>query len=369
MAAVAGDGGGPRRRNAAAAAWRRAGAALSALWALGACTVSQQIHLRGGCSGETAIAIEFSDSDALVHDLTGRSEAGADALASFGNRVRSHLDTREDVTAVRVDSSEADRMEVEFAFRDARAVLPNAPLRPLILASEALAEVDFITFEEVAEGTRVRAYLDLNGYRQFSSLFPLLDNPLIRPLGPEESAGLTPEDYLAIVAFVLGPDGPAAISDSEIAIRIRVDGELVSQRGGRVEEDGAVVFEVPLLDVLLLHQPLEMEIVARFSGASCTAPAPTAGPAAPAGFTARGDSGSIILNWDDPADATVTGYEVRLRHPADGNWRAWRPIAASTTLTTGHTLPGLTAGARYRIQVRALNSAGAGQPGEADATP
>lgn len=365
---MAGDGGGPRRRKTAAAARRRAAVALSALWALGACTASQQIHLRGNCSGETAIAIEFSDSDALVQDLTGRTRRGTRALEIAGNRIRSQLAARPGVTAVRVQSG-ADRVDVEFAFRDAQEVLPSAPLRPLILAPEARAEAGFITFEQVAEGTRVRAYLDLDGYRQFSGLFPLLDYPFVRPLGPEESAGLTPEDYLAIVAFVLGPDGPAALSDSAITIRVSVDGELVSQRGGRVDDDGAAVFEVPLLDVLLLHQPLELELVAQFSAAHCAAAAPTAGPAAPAGLAARGRRGSIILRWDDPADATVTGYEVRLRHPNDGDWRAWRPIDGSTHLTTAHTLPGLTAGARYRVQVRALNPAGAGQPGEAAATP
>ena len=92
-------------------------------------------------------------------------------------------------------------------------------------------------------------------------------------------------------------------------------------------------------------------------------------PAAPAGLTAQPGDGSIDLDWDDPHDAGIVFYEVRLRAPRDADWRDWKIAAGSTHTTTSHTLPGLTAGIAYRIQVRARNAAGPGAPGETSATP
>ena len=81
-------------------------------------------------------------------------------------------------------------------------------------------------------------------------------------MGPEENTEITSEDYLTMMGFVLGPSGPDAIADSLITIELTVEGELVSQSGGRVE-DGVVIFEVPLLDLLLLHEPIDLQVVFR----------------------------------------------------------------------------------------------------------
>ncbi len=108
------------------------------------------------------------------------------------------------------------------------------------------------------------------------------------------------------------------------------------------------------------------------SGASATPrpPAPSGvPPAAPAGLAAQAGDASISLAWDDPGDASISGYEFRVRVAADADWRNWRPVAASTYLTTSHALRGLTNGALYRVQVRARNAAGAGEASETAATP
>ena len=322
---------------------------LTAL-ALGACTVTQQLHLRGDYSGETTIAIDYSaELVALVQELAelpGAEQRG-DGIISL-EPIYNRLTERPGVTVYRVER-ERHRVEIEFAFEDAREVLPRAA---------ADAEVGLVTFEEVEDGTvRVRLYLDLANYGLLSEVFPLLEDPVIRSMGPQEHKQSTPEGYLEVMSFVLGPTGPDALSASRVTVHVTAEGELVSQRGGRVE-GGLAVFEVPLLDLLLLHEPLDVDIV--MTGGR---------PGPPTGLTAQGETGSIILGWDDPADATITGYQFRLRHPADRAWRAWRTIDGSTHLTTGGTLPGLTAGALYHVQVRAINPFGAGARAKTTATP
>ena len=103
--------------------------------------------------------------------------------------------------------------------------------------------------------------------------------------------------------------------------------------------------------------------------ASCATELPTTPPAAPAGLTAQVGDGSISLRWDDPGDPGIASYEFRLRAPGDADWRNWRAIGGSTHATTAHTLPGLTNGVLYQVQLRARNAAGPGAPSQTSATP
>ena len=83
--------------------------------------------------------------------------------------------------------------------------------------------------------------------------------------------------------------------------------------------------------------------------AQCTA------PAAPTGLQATPGIGQITLHWDNPNDATITGYQVRRRAtaPTAGAWSAWTAIDGSGPTTTQHSLSGLTSGRTYAVQVRA----------------
>ena len=229
---------------------------LAALWALGACAVTQELTVRVDRSGETAIIIE------LTPEVVARIQEMA-ALANielpekgFVNlkKLRGTLDSLQGVTVTQVDAPEDHLLELAFAFEDAVAMFPSPSL---------LWEAGIVTFEEVEEGTRLRLYLDLDSYKQVKAVFPeVLDDDVIRAMGPEENTEITAEDYLTMMGFVLGPSGPDAISESVITIRLTVDGELVSQRGGRIE-DGVAIFELNLLDLLLLHEPVDLEVVFR----------------------------------------------------------------------------------------------------------
>ena len=91
-------------------------------------------------------------------------------------------------------------------------------------------------------------------------------------------------------------------------------------------------------------------------------------PGAPNGLMATPGDGTIALTWDDPSDLSITGYQFRVHADREPDWREWRSISGSTRETTDHRLD-LTNGVLYRVQVRARNSAGAGEPSEASAAP
>ena len=92
---------------------------------------------------------------------------------------------------------------------------------------------------------------------------------------------------------------------------------------------------------------------------STPAPTPTPSPpAAPTGLTATEGNGSIDLEWNDPGDASITGYEYRTKISSATTWGNWQTITGATRTTTEHTISGLTNGTTYSVQLRARNAGG-----------
>lgn len=72
---------------------------------------------------------------------------------------------------------------------------------------------------------------------------------------------------------------------------------------------------------------------------------------------------AISVSWTAPSTANsgaITSYETRVSTNGGSTWGAWTTQGLATTLS----LSGLTSGASYRVQVRAINSAGPGVEGQ-----
>ena len=108
---------------------------------------------------------------------------------------------------------------------------------------------------------------------------------------------------------------------------------------------------------------------AQASAATAAAASAGTAPAAPGGLTGTGGDQSISLSWDNPGDPSIIHYQFREKTDSETGWRCWRHINKSTAATTSHTLPGITNDIRYRVQIRAINPAGAGPTSETTATP
>lgn len=81
-------------------------------------------------------------------------------------------------------------------------------------------------------------------------------------------------------------------------------------------------------------------------------------PAKPTGLTAAPGDAQVTLNWNDPKDASITGYKYALW--SDGAWGDWQDIPGSGADTTSFTVTGLTNGATYGFSITAVNDAGPG---------
>ena len=107
------------------------------------------------------------------------------------------------------------------------------------------------------------------------------------------------------------------------------------------------------------------------SEASVTLPASSSStpPEEPSGLAARAGNKSIVLSWDDPGDGSIAEYQFRELYSEAVGWHCWRHIYVSDASTTSHTLPDLTNGVSYEVQLRAMSPAGPGRPAQISATP
>ncbi len=82
-------------------------------------------------------------------------------------------------------------------------------------------------------------------------------------------------------------------------------------------------------------------------------------PAKPIGLTGTVSSGAVSLSWDDPGDASITGYQVLRRNPAVDEAGELATIIDDTgAADTSYTDTKVSGDTGYFYRVRARNSAG-----------
>ena len=101
-----------------------------------------------------------------------------------------------------------------------------------------------------------------------------------------------------------------------------------------------------------------------------TATAETAA-AKPANLQAAVGNAQVVLTWDNPSDALITGYEVSRKLSSAQSWGAWAAISGSGSGTVTHTVTSLTNGTAYDFRIRALRfkAAASAASDSASATP
>lgn len=153
------------------------------------------------------------------------------------------------VTVTRLVTPTRERLEMTLALSDVTALAGATG------ASADPKRPPLITLERNGTRRTLGVYLDAANYNRIKPLIPGAENSLLEVLGPQEKNPYTAAEYDDVLAFTVGEEAPKWVRASAIDVTVRVPGRIVSQKGGRVM-GSSVLFEIPLLDVLLLRDPL-----------------------------------------------------------------------------------------------------------------
>ncbi len=175
-------------------------------------------------------------------------EEEADLSRLDAQRLEAELLSSEYIYEAEVREASETYFEGEFHFTDARYILRTA--------EEKQREIDVFTYDASGRTQQVTIHIDIDNYSQLEELVPILKDPSFSTFGPEENRDVTKEEYLEMVSYMLGEEGPGAIEESEIRIVIHTTRPIIRQSGGRIVTPRQAVFTIPLIDFLLLHDPL-----------------------------------------------------------------------------------------------------------------
>ena len=106
----------------------------------------------------------------------------------------------------------------------------------------------------------IKFHLDMETYGAIEKLVPALSTPELEVYGPRYSNGMSEEEYLDMMTFLLGEGAAEKITSSRVELNVRVPGKITKAMGLTKKSDDTVVLEMALLDILLLNNPVEFEL-------------------------------------------------------------------------------------------------------------
>jgi hypothetical protein len=229
-------------------------ASVIGLAVLASCTVNQTIAIKSDGSGTLTMHAEVSK---LLHEylvslaeVAGQTEMLAGGKIFDVASIKKGFESRPGLTVRKVSSPTPDSLDMEIAYRSIQDVFAQ---------DKALTGSGALVYS-VSDGKKtIRLHLDRTNYTQLSSLFPMLSDPVFAGMGPQVNDTITESEYLEMIRFSLGDDGPSLLKKSFIVLTIDPEGEILSQTGGTLAS-GAVTFRIPLLRLLVLDKPLDYAV-------------------------------------------------------------------------------------------------------------
>ena len=106
----------------------------------------------------------------------------------------------------------------------------------------------------------MKFHLDMDTYGAIEKLVPALSTPDLEVYGPRYSEGMSEEEYLDMMTFLLDEGAAEKIRASRVELDIKVPGKITKAVGLTKKSDDTAVLEMDLLDILLLNDPVEFEL-------------------------------------------------------------------------------------------------------------
>ncbi len=216
--------------------------------------IKQEVTLASDGSGSVSFRFELEpffrtflvDMAELSGEAGGLTHGGVFDI----DKIKQDFALKPNVELLSLESQEPEILEGTFEFLD---------IEDVFKAEARLTQAGVMSFSEKNGVKTVQLHLDKENFKQIASLLPGQGSSLIDVFGPLENEDTTEEEYLEMLEFMLGEEGPRGVQASLIELRVKVKGKVLAQTGGEIDGN-SVVFKIPLLKVLLLDQPLDYSI-------------------------------------------------------------------------------------------------------------
>ena len=231
-------------------------AGLFCILLLSSCVVAEKLTLTGDYTQVKAVPgknhVDLSVDDffvGIVEDLsdwenTGNNDPIIDvAIQDFVK----NLEASSVTASIRFLETGHNTYMGDFSFTDFRQLL--------IDLSNGQSDQSVVTMTEKNGKTHVEISINMGNYEQLTKMIPFLADPNFEVYGPLYNNDLTEEEYLEMVSFILGAQCPDSIAASSVKIQV-VAPKAISSHNGNTRNSKTVEFSFPLIDFLLLHEPI-----------------------------------------------------------------------------------------------------------------
>ena len=184
-----------------------------------------------------------------MSDLMEEETMKDDIFASA--KIREDFNQNPNIDLDRLELKGQDILIGEFRF-------PN--LKDLMTHKPELIESGVIAYRPRGSGYEIDIHVSRENIEQIYRVLHLDGNPLVDMFGPHANEATTEAEYLEMMEFVLGEDGPSGIKSSVIELKVSIQGRILSQTGG-TQIGNSVVYQIPLIEALLLEEPLNYSLV------------------------------------------------------------------------------------------------------------
>ena len=224
--------------------------AVMAMLSLSSCVVTEDVHILKGNSYSSAFQFSVEDffiavlqdfNDYMPYDSNETIMDGA--IADFQKTLESGIST----SNVSMEKVNDNAYNGTFDFTDIEQLFSDlgAGNNQTIL---------------VQQGKTLHFNLSMENYDQLVPVIPFLSDENFEAFGPTYNQGLSEDDYLEMISFMLGEEGPGAIRKSQITLRINTPGAITTFSNGKKISDQVFEFSFPLIDFLLLAEPISFSV-------------------------------------------------------------------------------------------------------------
>ena len=224
--------------------------ALLSIILLSSCVVSESLTTTTGYSGSSKTNLTVEDFFLSVLEDFSSFNTGEgysimdDAMVGFSNKVHSS----ENASSVNLLSDgSGKRYILSFDYSSLSGLmkdLNNGEDNSLLKVTEKSLAFN----------------LSMDNYSELKNVIPFLSDKNFEVYGPEYSNGMTEDEYMDMISFLLGEDSPEALSNSLVTIEITTPPVITKISGAMKNGTNKAVFSFPVIDFLLLNKPISFSI-------------------------------------------------------------------------------------------------------------